>query len=1057
MIEFVSKEVDEFTETYIVPESGQLVEVRRRQWIVSSVESSSFNKKDIQHLVTLSSLDEDALGEELQVIWQIEPGARVLERASLPSITGFDDTETLETFLDAVRWGAVTNADRSFLQAPFRSGISIEDYQLDPLVRALDMPRANLLIADDVGLGKTIEAGLVIQELLVRHRARSVLVVCPSSLQVKWKDEMQEKFGLEFRIVDTEYIKKLRRERGINANPWTSFPRLITSMDWIKQGEGLRLLKDVLPTHVTYPRKFDILVVDEAHNVAPSGSANYAIESLRTKAMRLLSPHFEHRLFLTATPHNGYQESFTSLLELLDDQRFARTVMPDRKQLERVMVRRLKTDLVDAEGNPIYPKRELKALEVDYSDDELEAHDALRALTLSREQKAKGTRAAFGENFVLKLLKKRLFSSPRAFATTLEKYVDRVLHGKKSEKRSAFDEKILHKAIQEAQEEYADDNRYEEALDAAVEMVADSVVEVDTAERSLMEKLLAWARQAKEKPDSKAVAILSWLENHLKTDGKWNDERVILFTEYRATQNWLQDILATHGYAGDRLSILNGGVKGEDREHIKAAFQSDPSISPVRILLATDAASEGIDLQNFCHYMIHVEIPWNPNVMEQRNGRIDRHGQKASAVHIWHPVGKGFETHEGIESEKVSSLVGDMEFLMRAAKKVNAIREDLGSVGPVIARQIEEAMLGKRVKLDTREAENKAQSAKKLVGAEKKLEEKISKLHARLMEAKEDFHLDAYHIYRAVKLALELAQKPPLKPVSLPNTPQGSVFEVQPLAGSWGRALKGLEHPFTGKRRPITFDFDVAKGRDDVVLAHLNHKLVQMSLRLLREELWSLDDVKKLHRVDVRLVEDESLEEVVVCVWSRLVVTGGTHTTLHEEITLSGGWLRERGYARIREIGKLESLVDVAKSFKVDEEKFKYLGTRFEALHEAVTKSTEARSRERIEYLNNSLDRRKEREERDILETLGELERTIRKELGEIGTPKQLTFDFAEDEREQLKKDESALKRRLERIPDERTLEIETIEKRYDNRQHRTFPVAVTFLVPKSFVEGGNS
>ena len=127
-----------------------------------------------QHLVTLSSLDEDALGEELQVVWQIEPGARVLEKAGLPEITGWDPPEKLEAFLDAVRWGAVTSADRSFLQAPFRSGISIEDYQLDPVVRAIDMARVNLLIADDVGLGKTIEAGLVVQELLVRHRARTV-------------------------------------------------------------------------------------------------------------------------------------------------------------------------------------------------------------------------------------------------------------------------------------------------------------------------------------------------------------------------------------------------------------------------------------------------------------------------------------------------------------------------------------------------------------------------------------------------------------------------------------------------------------------------------------------------------------------------------------------------------------------------------------------------------------------------------------------------------------------------------------------------------------------
>jgi len=1026
-----------------VPEPGQLVEVRRRRWIVAAVAASAFEEGERTHLVTLSSIDEDSLGEEAQVIWEIEPGARVLERVSLPSLDGYDESERLETFVDAVRWGAVTNADRNFLQAPFRSGISIEDFQLDPLVRALDMARVNLLVADDVGLGKTIEAGLVIQELLVRHRARTVFVVCPASLQVKWKTEMWEKFGLEFRIVDTEYLRRLRRERGVGANPWTSFPRLIVSMDWIKTGEGLRLLRDVLPPRDTYPRRFDILLVDEAHNVAPAGTGRYAVESLRTKAMRLLAPHFEHRLFLSATPHNGYTESFTSLLELLDDQRFARNVLPDRKTLSRVMVRRLKSDLVDADGNPIYPRRVLETLKVDYSEEEWGIHDALKRYTELGTKRSEGASWAYGESFVLKLLKKRLFSSPIAFAKTLVKYADRVLHGKGAEKRKRFDEKILHKAIAEAEEEYADDARYEEAMDEAAKLAAEAVEPPEGEERDLLETMLDWARKAKERPDAKARAILDWLDAHLKTDGEWNDTRVVLFTEYRATQDWLQTILVAHGYGGDRLEILNGGVKEEERERVKAAFQTDPKLSPVRVLLATDAASEGIDLQNHCHYMIHVEIPWNPNVMEQRNGRIDRHGQKAKEVRIWHPVGR-----------RKGRPAGDQEFLLRAASKVDAIREDLGSVGPVIARQIEEAMLGRRETLDTREAEKKAQKAKRFVSSERELRERIARLHDKLMESREDFHLSPEHVRRAVELALELAEKPPLRPVSLPGAPEGSVFEVPHLTGSWEKALEGLVHPYTGVRRPVTFDFDVAKGRDDVVLAHLNHKLVQMSLRLLREELWSLEDVKKLHRVDFRLV-DEDFEDPVVCVRSRLVVTGGTHTTLHEEITLSGGWLRERGYARFRGVERLRDALEKAEPYTPDEALFQEMKRRYEREVSAILDTVEARSSDRLEHLDNTLERRKEKEIRDILEVLEELRRTIESELEEMRAPKQLLFDFAEEEREQLRKDERALERRLARIPEEMAKERETIERRYADRAHRTFPVAVTFLIPRGLVEGG--
>src|SRR5205823_5380898 len=149
------------------------------------------------------------------------------------------------------------------------------------------------------------------------------------------------------------------RSRGIHANPWTHFPRLITSIDWLKRDVPMRMFEDVLPGHPTYPRPFDILVVDEAHNIAAPTSLHYAVDSQRTDAIRTLSPHFEHRLFVTATPHNGFQESFTSLLELLDHQRFARGIAPDPDQLARVMVRRLKDDIVDWKGDPKFAKRRL--------------------------------------------------------------------------------------------------------------------------------------------------------------------------------------------------------------------------------------------------------------------------------------------------------------------------------------------------------------------------------------------------------------------------------------------------------------------------------------------------------------------------------------------------------------------------------------------------------------------------------------------------------------------------------------------------------------------------
>src|SRR5438270_11689777 len=303
------------------PEQGQLVDVRQRRYIVADVSKSGLLPSPLdvatatpQHLITLTSVEDDALGEELRVIWELEPGTHVTEKAALPQPLGFDEPRRLDAFLDAVRWGASSSADVRALLSPFRCGIEIEDYQLDPVVRAIQMPRANLLVADDVGLGKTIEAGLVVQELILRHRVHSVLIVCPSALQIQWRDQMRDKFGLEFRIVDAALMKELRRSRGIHVNPWTHFPRLITSIDYIKRERPLRLLREVLPApgHPIFPRTFDLLIVDEAHNAAPSGTGRYATDSDRTHAIRTLVPHFEHKLFLSATPHNGYQESFAA-------------------------------------------------------------------------------------------------------------------------------------------------------------------------------------------------------------------------------------------------------------------------------------------------------------------------------------------------------------------------------------------------------------------------------------------------------------------------------------------------------------------------------------------------------------------------------------------------------------------------------------------------------------------------------------------------------------------------------------------------------------------------
>jgi Helicase conserved C-terminal domain/SNF2-related domain len=1049
------------------PEQGQLVSVRQRHYVVTEVAKSSLPASPLrhsdngaQHLVSLSSVEDDALGEELQVIWELEPGAQVIEKVALPDPTGFDVPDRLDAFLDAVLWGAASTADLKNIQAPFRSGIEIEDYQLDPIVRAIQMPRVSLLIADDVGLGKTIEAGMTVLELIIRHRARRVLVVCPATLLVQWREQMRDKFGLEFRIVDSDLMRDLRRKRGIHVNPWTHFPRLITSIDFLKRERPLRLFKETLPAEgeSIYPRRYDVLIVDEAANCAPAGRGKYATDSLRTEAVRLLAPHFEHKLFLTATPHNGYPESFTALLELLDNQRFARGTPPDRKQLNAVMVRRLKSELPkDDYGNDRFPKRILKAIEVDYPAEEKRIHVALREYTRLRHAQADEPAERFATEFVLMMLKRRLFSSPAAFAITLAKHEDSLSNAKKRKSSPRPTCGILQHQIDRLNEDCPVDDDAEEAAQDAVDTASLLFHEPTGEELALLKEMKTWAERAKSRLDAKANELIRWLHENIRPGGKWSNQRVIIFTEYRATQNWLQGILTAEGFTGgDRLLTMFGGMDSDEREQVKAAFQTDPHYSPVRILLATDAASEGIDLQNYCSRLIHYEIPWNPNRLEQRNGRIDRHGQKAKEVLIYHFVGKGYNDRERRNVETaVGDLEADLEFLMRAVRKIEAIREDLGKVGPVIAEQVSDAMLGRRTRLDTRKAEQESSGIRDILKTEREIEKRIKQLMDQLYETKRELRLSPDNIQKVVQIALELAGQAGLIPTKVegiwpdPKRHECPVFHLPALTGSWEECANGLTHPFTGDRRPFVFDHSLAKGREDVVLVHLNHRLVQMSLRLLRAEVWSREGRKRLHRITARIVPDTALLHLALIAHARLVVIGGDCHRLHEEIITAGGLIREGRFARFSSLKEMQLALDAA----TDQEPSGSVKEKLLALwpknSDALRQALEARMRDRTDGLTKALAERAEKEAQDIRTILLELQKAIQEQMTDPTYQQTYLPGMAPAEQEQFERNVDSLRRRLQEIPKEIDRETAEIKARFADPQPRMFPVAVTFLVPE--------
>ncbi len=1055
------------TTTDTRPLAGQLVTVRNRRWVIADVSRSEVTSGDPHvftaqppHLVTLVSTEDDARDEELRVVWELEPGRRVHDNATLPDPRhGYDDPAQLDAFLDAVRWGAIASADRTALQAPFRSGIEIEDYQLDPVVRALSMPRTNLLIADDVGLGKTIEAGLVMQELMLRHRARTMMIVCPAGLTRQWRDEMRDKFGLDFRIVDTRLLRELRRSRGLYTNPWTHYPRLIVSVDWLKRERPMRLLREVLPMTPRYPRAFDLLVVDEVHTCAPSGRGRYAVDSQRTRAIRALAPHCEHRLFLSATPHNGFTESFTALLELLDDQRFARGVKPSEEQLARVMVRRLKNELPPRwDGSPRFPVRHLDYLEVDYPPAERQAHERLNRYAASRRSNAEARAGEVAADFVTTLLKRRLFSSPKAFAETVDTHLAtmtaRSAAGPALTVERAAGEKVLQPVIDRLAETAEDDEAYSSAEADALRAVRHYAAPLTAEERRLLEELRDWARTAQDRSDAKFDAMRHWLDPIVRPEGEWRPERVIIFTEYRDTQRWLHERLLSAGYPADRIALLHGGQDPEERERVKSVFTEDPDLDPVRVLLATDAASEGINLQRHCHRLLHWEIPWNPNRLEQRNGRIDRHGQRAARVEVLHFVPAGWQQVDYTDG----SLEDELAFLRLAVEKVEAIRTDLGSAGEVIATQIEQKMTGRRSDWQVTDAEIDRRASRARLRVERDLARDLHRLTETLKGSRTALNLTPATVERVVRTGLLLAHRRDLIDAPTPPGALGRWFRLPELPGAWAAARNdGLLHPVTGRERPVTFDPDAAAGRTDVVLLHLGHQLVQMCLRLLRAELWAQargdagSGGAKLHRVTARVVPGDLLRTPALVAHGRVVITGAEGIRLHEEIVAAGGPIEGGRLTRARQ-EELEALLAAATDEMPAEGARQHLAELWPTLSGPLARALGVRADQRARSLHGLLGRRCEEEVTAIEAVLTELAASIRSKLTEEPHWEQPTL-FAV-EREQLHADRDALKARLRDIPAQRERETAALRRRYADPTVRWFPAAVTFLVPASLARG---
>jgi superfamily II DNA or RNA helicase len=702
----------ESTETRF-PEVGQAVQVRNRLATVRAVEPyDTRGQQGRLHIVDVEYLDDCRYPESEQVLWEVETTAKVLGSTSLPSVDANnpDSPVSLQAFVNAHRWTRLnrlreTNdiADEPLL-AVWNSAVQVHPYQLEPVIRALQMPRVSLLLADGVGLGKTIQSGLVLEELLLRRRIRRVMVLCPAMLQRQWKVELQQKFNLNFEVIDSDSTFQLRRRMGIDTNPWKAFPRVITSMDYLRMPDVLQQflqasqIGDDSNQQILAHAPWDLLIVDECHHFAPSSGSR---ASQRTRMLREIRFLFEHRLFASATPHNGKTVSFTGLLELLDPVRFQMHYELDdatRDSLRDVRIRRLKDDInAHSLHPPFATQHDPQSLEVKLSPKEIELYAALREYRNKGEaalKKAEGKERWLGK-FIYSLLTKRLLSCPFAFARTWWRHVEPAEELREEE--NLF--KLAEVSAQRAEDQVKSDDERSVLEDDAARYGGAWFRKLGDKIQSLQERVgkaleaLGYDRETVEdetklpklakKSDSKTDALVQWISRNLFSDGELrDDERLLIFTEYKETLFYLEERLKLLGFDKNTMRLMFGGMQSAEFESVKADFED--AASPVRLLLATDAASEGINMQQECRWITHYDIPWSPSKLQQRNGRVSRHGQMRDVyIHYFR-----------CDEEE------DMDFLFKVAEKVEQVRQDLGSVERIFEAAIQQHFRGIRTRVE---------------------------------------------------------------------------------------------------------------------------------------------------------------------------------------------------------------------------------------------------------------------------------------------------------------------------------------------------------------------
>ena len=847
-----------------IPRPGMLATVRNRRGTVTAVDPFDGETGRL-HLVHLHYQDGGSPPAE-RLLWELERRKNLLEPTALPDAYSADPMPAadFDAVLRAARWTSLSpylglhgnrwDENQEPIASPFHGGVRVEDFQLVPLLKALRMPRVSLLIADDVGLGKTIEAGLILTELLLRRRIRRVLVLTPAALRDQWKEELWEKFSLSFEVIDRQSTERHRRKLGIDANPWRSFSRIIASYHYLRQPDVREQFLSACSTPEGSPHlPWDLLIVDECHNLMP---ASFGEDSQLCQTLGLLTPRFEHRLFLSATPHNGHTRSFTGLLEMLDPVRFSRThemnpAMRDR--VDDVVIRRLKRDInAGSPGRRFCTREPPRALPLATNPREAElsaAFDEFRA-SVGRLIRAgtQGRRRA--GTFAVEVLGKRLLSCPASFADSWY----RTMEGMAEETASETDVKVAERVLRQ---ETGDDREAEQRQATAATVVggwlrnyredlAPEIRHIEQAVTSLGFKASS-APVTDQVPtsDARFEALIELINRLLLRDGRFrDDERLIVFTEYKTTLDYLANRLRRE-YPADRVLTLFGvggptGMGTTERDSVKTAF-NDPD-ADVRVLIATDAASEGLNLHRTARYLLHYDCPWNPSRLEQRNGRLDRYGQ-ARDVAVHH-----FDTSEGLDSGENS----DIRFLAHVIRKADAFREDLGSANEIFDRAVRRRLIGGEDRsLVQNDLDLWVDSARavRMEGFDRSVATGNGTVgtSGRVRALANAIDLDGVNMATTLEAAMAISGPRP----QLDQTGEPELYRIrQPDMPEWKNVIdRSVRQPQSGKGgvlspvRRIAFgpapfmerlgDLDVFKTRPDALLMHLAHPMMKRALGML--------------------------------------------------------------------------------------------------------------------------------------------------------------------------------------------------------------------------------